>query len=238
MLLTEDLTKKYDDILALDGLNIEVTDGEIFSLLGANGAGKTTTLNLILNFINPTSGTATVNEINVVDFPKQAKRHMAYLSESVVLYGNMSARQNLIFFTELSGRRCGDADYVEVMHRVGLPERSFDARLKTFSKGMRQRLGMAIVILKNTPLILLDEPMSGLDPKGIEDFAKLLRELRTEGKTVLMSTHEVFTASEISDRVGIMRDGKLVTVRTADQLAHDDLRALYLACMSDEDLAR
>ncbi|MCK5380853.1 MAG: ABC transporter ATP-binding protein [Candidatus Latescibacteria bacterium] len=233
MLQAMDLTKRYEDgVLALDHLNVGVHPGEIFCLLGANGAGKTTTINLMLNFIDPTDGTATINEVDVVKDPLQAKRYVSYLSENVMLYGNFTARQNLDFFTKLGGKKHVEKeDYHMVMRRVGLPERAFEMRLKHFSKGMRQRLGIAIVIMKDAPVVIMDEPTSGLDPRGAADFIGTLRELRDEGKAVFMSTHDIFRAKEIADRVGIMKEGHLVIVKTKEDLEEEDLEHTYLEYM-------
>ena len=233
MLSAMDLTKRYeDDVLALDHLNLQVGSGEIFCLLGANGAGKTTTINLMLNFIDPTEGTAAINEIDVVREPLDAKRYVSYLSENVMLYGNFTARQNLDFFTKLGGKRNVEREeYYMVMRRVGLPERAFETRLKNFSKGMRQRLGIAIVIMKDAPVVLLDEPTSGLDPKGAADFLGILGELRDEGKAIFMSTHDIFRAKDIADRVGIMKEGHLAMVRTREDFQHEDLETIYLDYM-------
>lgn len=233
MLQAMDLTKRYEDgVLALDHLNVGVHPGEIFCLLGANGAGKTTTINLMLNFIDPTDGTATINEVDVVKDPLQAKRYVSYLSENVMLYGNFTARQNLDFFTKLGGKKHVEKeDYHMVMRRVGLPERAFEMRLKHFSKGMRQRLGIAIVIMKDAPMVIMDEPTSGLDPRGAADFIGTLRELRDEGKAVFMSTHDIFRAKEIADRVGIMKEGHLVIVKTKEDLEEEDLEHTYLEYM-------
>jgi len=233
MLQATDLTKRYeDDVLALDHMNLEVQAGEIFCLLGANGAGKTTTINLMLNFIDPTEGTATIKDIDVVKEPLDAKRYVSYLSENVMLYGNFTARQNLDFFTKLGGKRNVEKEeYYMVMRRVGLPERAFEMRLKHFSKGMRQRLGIAIVIMKDAPVVLLDEPTSGLDPKGAADFLGILGELRDEGKAIFMSTHDIFRAKDIADRVGIMKEGHLAMVRTREDFQHEDLETIYLDYM-------
>jgi len=232
MIRMENLTKVYGEQVAVDHLNLHVGPGEIFSLLGANGAGKTTTINLLLNFTDPTSGSAQISGLDVVRDAKEAKRHVAYLAENVQLYGNMTARQNLDFFTHLSGRgQIDGAEYDPAMRRVGLPERAFDARVKTFSKGMRQRLAIAIVLLKRAPVVIMDEPMSGLDPRGAEDFTQLLRALRDDGCSVLMSTHDVFRASDVSDRVGIMKEGRLAMVRSAEELADQDLKRIYLDYM-------
>src|SRR3990172_648303 len=216
MLEATGLTKRYEDgLLALDHLDLTVNHGELFCLLGANGAGKTTTVNLFLNFIEPTEGTALVDGIDVTKEPLAAKRHLAYVSENVMLYENFTARQNLDFFAKLGGKRgLGKDDYYGVLHRVGLQEKAFEQRLKYFSKGMRQKLGIAIAILKDARNIVLDEPTNGLDPKAGAEFMALLRELRGEGRAIFMSTHHIFRAKEEADRVGIMKAGRLGTVLT------------------------
>jgi len=233
MLEAIDLTKRYeDDVLALDHLNLKVEDGELFALLGANGAGKTTTINLMLNFLDPTDGTARINDIDVVANPLDAKQYVSYLPENVLLYGNLTAMQNLDFFTKLGGKRDVSRDeYQLVMRRVGLPERAFEMRVRKFSKGMRQRLGIAIVIMKDVPVVIMDEPTSGLDPKGAADFCDLLGELRDAGKAIFMSTHDVFRARDVADRVGIMKEGHLVMVRDREDLKYENLEEIYLNYM-------
>ena len=236
MLQAAGLTKRYEDgLLALDHLDLTVNPGELFCLLGANGAGKTTTVNLFLNFIEPTEGTALVDGIDVTKEPLAAKRHIAYVSENVMLYENFTARQNLDFFAKLGGKRgLGKDDYYGVLHRVGLQEKAFEQRLKYFSKGMRQKLGIAIAILKDARNIVLDEPTSGLDPKAGAEFMALLRELRGEGRAIFMSTHDIFRAKEEADRLGIMKDGRLVSVLTRAELAAADLEKLYIQYMDFE----
>jgi ABC-2 type transport system ATP-binding protein len=233
MIQAIDLTKRYEDgLLALDHLNINIQPGQIYCLLGANGAGKTTTINLFFNFIEPTSGKALLNGKDCTKEPLEAKQHAAYVSENVMLYGNFTARQNLDFFTKLAGRKnLSKEDYYMVMRQVGLPERAFEQRVKTFSKGMRQKLGIAIAILKQAPALLLDEPTSGLDPKAGAEFVELLLRLRSEGKAILMSTHDVFRAKEIADVVGIMKEGVLIMEKTKDDLKYEDLEKLYLKYM-------
>lgn len=233
MLEAIDLTKRYEDgYLALDHLNLKVEPGQIFCLLGANGAGKTTTINLFLNFIEPTSGTPKINDIDVTKDPLEAKKFVSYVSENVMLYGNFTARQNLDFFTKLGGRSdMSKDDYYQVMRRVGLQEKAFEQRVKSFSKGMRQKLGIAIAITKNAPAILLDEPTSGLDPKAGSEFQDLLKQLKEENKAILMSTHDIFRAKDIGDIIGIMKEGHLVMRKTADELENENLEKLYLDYM-------
>ncbi len=225
-----DLTKVYDNtITAVNNLNLTVKPGEIFVMLGANGAGKTTTMDLVLGFIEPTKGTALINGIDVAKEPLEAKKYVAYVSENVMLYGNFTARQNLDFFTKLGGKKKATReDYDAAMRRVGLQEEAFRRRVKSFSKGMRQRLGIAIAIMKDAKLVLLDEPTSGLDPRGGAEFLNLLRGLKAEGKAIFMSTHDIFRAKQIADRLGIMTGGKLVKVLTHEEIQEADLEQLYL----------
>ena len=235
MLQTIDLTKRYEDgLLALDHINFEVKEGEIFCLLGANGAGKTTTINLFLNFIDPTDGQALINNIDSAKDPLEAKKHVSYVSENVMLYGNFTARQNLDFFAKLGGKKeLTKEDYYKVMREVGLQENAFEMKLKNFSKGMRQKLGICIAIIKDAPNILLDEPTSGLDPKAASEFLKILRKLKAEGKAIFMSTHDIFRAKDIADRVGIMKEGRLVMVRTQEEFLEEDLEKIYLDYMQE-----
>ena len=233
MLEVLEMTKRYDEVLAVDNLSLTIPPGEIFTMLGANGAGKTTTLMVALGFTEPNAGTVKICGIDVTKDPLEAKKHVAYVSENVMLYGNFTARQNLDFFTKLGGRKgVSDEEYREVMARVGLPEDSYTRRLKGFSKGMRQKLGIAIAIMKDAEVILLDEPTSGLDPKSGAEFLELLAQLRTENKTIWMTTHDIFRAKAIADRVGIMVEGRLVKVLTQAELEHEDLEKLYVEYVS------
>jgi ABC-2 type transport system ATP-binding protein len=228
-----DLTKRYDDTsLALDALNLKVSAGEIYFLLGANGAGKTTVINIFLNFVEPTSGSAFINQIDVTKEPLEAKRYLAYVSEDLMLYGNFTARQNLDFFAKLGGKHgLKKDDCYQVLREVGLEERAFEQKVKEFSKGMRQKVGLAIAIVKDAPAILLDEPTSGLDPKTGAELMETLAELRARGRAILVATHDIFRATEIADRIGIMKEGRKVLERTRRELEQEDLQTLYLDYM-------
>ena len=234
MLEADRLTKEYEDgTMALKGVSFTVHPGEIYAMLGGNGAGKTTAINLFLNFIEPTDGEARVDGIATHREPLRAKERLAYVSENVMLYPNFTALQNLDFFARLGGRKgYTKDDYRRVLLRVGLDETAHARRLKGFSKGMRQKCGIAIAILKDAPAILLDEPTSGLDPKAGHEFITLLDELRREGKAILMSTHDIFRAKDIADTVGIMNLGELVMQRSAAELRGEDLEKLYVQYMA------
>ena len=235
MLEAINLSKRYEDgNLALDSLNLKIEKGEILCLLGANGAGKTTTINLFLNFIEPTSGQALINGIDVTKEPLETKKYVAYVSENVMLYGNFTARQNLDFFAKLGGKKNLEREELyNILRRVGLQEDAFERKLKKFSKGMRQKVGLSIAIIKDADNILLDEPTSGLDPKAAAELMNTLKELRTEGKSIIMCTHDIFRAKEVADKIGIMKEGRLIMSRTHDQLISNDLEKTYLDYMGE-----
>ena len=228
-----DLTKRYDErSLALDALNLKVAPGEIYFLLGANGAGKTTIINIFLNFIEPTAGRALINGIDATKEPLEAKKYLAYVSEDLMLYGNFTARQNLDFFAKLGGKQnLKKDDCYQVLREVGLEEKAFEQKVKEFSKGMRQKVGLASAIVKDAPAILLDEPTSGLDPKVGAELMETLADLRSRGKAILVATHDIFRATEIADRIGIMKEGRKVMERTRAELEQEDLQTLYLDYM-------
>lgn len=228
------LTKRYEDgILALNNVSFKVNAGEVFTMLGGNGAGKTTTINIFLNFIEPTSGEALIDGTASHKEPLKVKRRTAFVSENVMLYNNFTALQNLDYFTRLGGENSlTRADYEKVLLRAGLQKEAHTKKLKEFSKGMRQKCGIAIAILKDADAILLDEPTSGLDPKAGYEFTRLLDELRGEGKAILMSTHDIFRAKEISDTLGIMKNGQLVMLQKKTDLEGEDLEMIYMQYMA------
>jgi len=228
-----DLSKKYGTQVALDRLNLTVAPGEVFCLLGANGAGKTTTINLFLNFIHPSGGSARINGLDVTERPLETKRFVAYIPEQVMLYRNLTGLENLEYFTALAGHEYPLSAFIELFRHVGLPIGAEDQRVSTYSKGMRQKVGIAIAIAKKADALLLDEPTSGLDPKASNEFSALLTQMSERGVAVLMATHDLFRAKESGSRVGIMKHGRLVaTMGTAD-LGHADLERLYLEHMHD-----
>ncbi len=237
MLETINLTKRYEDgQLAVDNLSLKVEPGEIFCMFGANGAGKTTTINILLGFLPPSSGTALVEGIDVAKEPLRSKDYLSFVSENVMLYGNFTAFQNLDYFCKLSGKRnLTKAAFADVLKSVGLQEEAFNQRTKNYSKGMRQKLGLAIALLKDAPNVLLDEPTSGLDPKSGQEFLELLVRMRDQGKSVFMSTHDIFRAKLIADRVGFMKRGRLVMLKTKAELEGEDLTELYIQYMDERD---
>ncbi|CAK9039504.1 Probable ABC transporter ATP-binding protein NosF [Durusdinium trenchii] len=172
-------------------------DGEIVCLLGANGAGKTTTINLFLGFLEPSSGGAFVNGLNVGQAPLETKKHLAYIPEQVALYPQLSGMENLDYFLRLSGIRKSRIQLISILKEAGLDEKATSRRASSYSKGMRQKVGIAIALAKNAKALLLDEPLSGLDPSAANALCVSLRRLRDEGRAILMATHDVFRAKEV-----------------------------------------
>jgi ABC-2 type transport system ATP-binding protein len=235
MLKATGLSKRYEDgNLALDCLDLTVGEGQVYCLLGANGAGKTTTINLFFNFIQPTGGQALVGGTDTAAHPLEARKKMAYISENVMLYGVLTARQNLRFFADVSGKACTNDHFDALLDRVGLDRGVSLSKVKTFSKGMRQKLGLAIALLRDTPVIVMDEPTSGLDPKASKDFIDLVLGLKGAGKTMLISTHDIHRVKDIADRVGIMKKGRMVMEKASREIDTASLQELYIRCMSDD----
>jgi ABC-2 type transport system ATP-binding protein len=228
------LSKTFNGTPAVDALDLTIKPGEVFCLLGANGAGKTTTINLFLNFVAPTSGEARISGMNVVEHPVETKRRLAYIPEQVMLYRNLTGLENLRFFSRLASATAdSDQELLAILGEAGLAENEARRRVGTYSKGMRQKIGVAITIAKKAEALLLDEPTSGLDPKASNDFSVLVSDLAKRGVAILMATHDLFRAKETGHRVGIMKHGRLVQVIDTETLSHTDLEQIYLRHMHD-----
>jgi len=228
MLIAENLSKTYGDYKALNNLNLKLSKGEIFALLGQNGAGKSTTINIFLGFVKPTEGVAKINGISVVDHPEETKKFIAYIPETVLLYPNLTGVENLKFFSSLAGFDYDNEALTNFLSKAGLQSDAHHNRLGGYSKGMRQKVGIAIAIAKKAKVLLLDEPTSGLDPKASNEFSEILKELASEGTTIFMATHDIFRAKEVADRIGIMKRGNLISEINADEISANELEKLYL----------
>ena len=221
IVVTEGLTRRYGDTLAVDHLDLEVRAGEVFGLLGPNGAGKTTTILMLLGLTDPTGGTARVLGLDPARSPLLVKRQVGYLPDAVGFYEGLTARENLRFTAELNALDRDDAEQRidELLHRVGL-ETVADQQVGTFSRGMRQRLGIADALVKRPRVLILDEPTIAIDPRGVEEVLDLIRWLRDEQQvTVLLSSHLLHQVQEVCDRVGLFVDGRLVAVGSVHDLA-------------------
>ena len=231
VLEAKQLTKQYGEHLALDSLDLQIGPGEVYCLVGANGAGKTTTISLFLNFISPTSGAALVNDICIAEQPDLAKRHLAYIPETVSLYGQLSGVENLDYFSTLAGYRLTGNEKLELLERAGLRREDARRRASQYSKGMRQKVGIAIALAKNATAILMDEPTSGLDPQASNEFSQLVKMLGEQQTTVLMATHDLYRAKDIATNIGIMRQGQLVESVKPGDVSHSELEAIALRNM-------
>ena len=224
--------KQFGAKLALDDVSLNVQPGDIYCLLGANGAGKTTLINLFLNFIQPTAGQLLIDKHDVTAQPLETKRLLAYIPEQVNLYSQLSGVENLAFFATLAiGEELPRERLIELLQAAGLPLQAADDRVGTYSKGMRQKVGIAIALAKNAKALLLDEPTSGLDPSAANEFSELLVNASRNGVAILTTTHDLFHAKQTGTRIGIMRRGKLVQELSSADVSHADLQALYLEHM-------
>lgn len=228
MLRAIQLRKEYPSNLALAGLDLHIRAGEVVCLLGANGAGKTTVINLFMGFTEPTSGQCFVNDVEVVAGQNQTKKFIAYIPENVVLYPTLTGLQNLAYLSGLSGKTYSNAELASFLNRAGLQVNAHQRRVSTYSKGMRQKVGIALAIAKQARALFLDEPTSGLDPLASNEFSALIKSLSRDGVAVLMVTHDLFRAKEMADRIGIMKAGELVCLLDAATLTHAELEATYL----------
>lgn len=234
MLEAVELSKSYGAHRALDRLSLQVFAGEIFCMLGANGAGKTTTVNLFLNFIQPSSGVARIAGLDVIKHPLETKRHVAYIPEQVRLYENLTGLENLEYFAALADRGAlAREELLRALREAGLPGEAAERRVGGYSKGMRQKVGIALAIVKRADVLLLDEPTSGLDPKASNEFSELMLAMSARGAAVFMVTHDIFRAKETGHRVGIMKHGRLVELLSTGEIGHADLERLYLQHMHD-----
>lgn len=222
------LGKQYNGTAAVSNLNLSINKGEIFCLLGQNGAGKTTTINLFLGFISPSEGQAFINGVQVTTKDTATKKMIAYIPEVVQLYGNLSGIENLDFFSRLAGFRYSKEMLAGYLVKAGLQKEAHAAKLVTYSKGMRQKVGIAIALAKNADVILMDEPTSGLDPKATAEFTQTCKALTREGKTILMATHDIFNAVNVGTRIGIMKQGTLVHTSNTENISAKELQQLYL----------
>jgi Cu-processing system ATP-binding protein len=228
MIQVERFTKRYGKFTAVDDISFAVKHGEVFALLGPNGSGKTTTMKAVVGLNVPTAGRIFINGINVHQHPKEAKRFVSYLPQRVVFPENLTAREVMHFYDRV--RQLPPALADEVLASASFNGFS-DKLVSELSGGMVQRLGLAVVILPDAPILLLDEPTANLDPVGVKRFREFVLEQKEKGKTIIFSTHLLAEAEQLADRVGIFVSGKLVA-----QESIENLRRTFLANGTIEDM--
>lgn len=227
MLEARQLTKRFNGRPAVNALDLRVDAGEVVCLLGANGAGKTTTVNLFMGFLAPDGGDVRVDDRAVQDDLAAARKTIGYVPEQVTLYPLLTGAENLRFFADIAGRRPTLFEARNLLAQAGLASEDADKPLRGYSKGMRQKVGVAIALAKGAKALIMDEPLSGLDPLAASDFGRQIAAIRDGGAAVLMVTHDIFRAREIADRIGIMNHGRLVRMLKADDVTAPDLDRLY-----------
>ena len=213
------LTKRYGKHVAVDHIDLAIAEGEVFGLLGPNGAGKTTTILMVMGLTDVTEGTVRVLGLDPARQPLAVKRNIGYMPDSVGFYDTLTARENLAYTGRLAGleRATIERRVAETLERVGLTDVARQ-KVKTFSRGMRQRLGLADALLRAPQIVILDEPTSGLDPQATQEFLELIRDLKQDGITVILSSHMLEKVQVICDRVALFNAGRIALCGTVTEL--------------------
>lgn len=233
MIEINNASKSFKGNFAVQNLSISVKKGEILGLLGANGAGKSTTINMLLGFLAPDSGSVLINGLDVTTKAYEARKLIGYIPENVNLYPYLTGLENLDYFCKIADLRYSSTELVGFLHECGLQSDAHNKRVSTYSKGMRQKVGIAIAYAKKAQIYLLDEPASGLDPLASNELSEMLKKLAANGATVLMASHDIFRVREVSNRIGILKHGKLVNEIRAKELSANELEELYLSFMKN-----
>lgn len=238
---TDGLSKCYGEKYAVKNLNLEIYPGEIFGLLGPNGAGKTTTTLMLLGLSEPTEGHAWIDEHDCTREPIAIKRMVGYLPDNMGFYGDMTGRENLRFTGKLNGLKGKELEgrIDELLEKVGLTDAG-NQKAGTYSRGMKQRLGIADVLMKDPSVIIMDEPTLGLDPEGMRELLKLIRDLaENDHRTILISSHQLYQIQQVCDRVGIFVDGQLIACGKIEELAakmqRDGYYSVEVAALPDNE---
>ncbi|OAI09047.1 ABC transporter ATP-binding protein [Methylomonas methanica] len=229
VLATQNLVVEYRQHRAVDNLNLQIPKGCVYALLGGNGAGKSTTISTFLTFNRPSSGQVLIEGESPHANADLVRAKLAYLPENVALYDVMSGLENLTYFCTLANIHLSSDQAHSLLLDSGLQADAHQKRVAAYSKGMRQKVGLAIASAKQAKAMLLDEPTSGLDPSAANDFAQRIRAAADRGMAVLMATHDLFNAKQVADRIGIMKNGRLVEEFDAHTVQHDELEQKYLA---------
>jgi len=228
MIKIQNITKSFNGQVVVNNLSLEAKSGEIVGLLGANGAGKSTTLNLLLGFLTADSGSITINDKEIHKNLKEIRNSIGYIPENVNLYTYLSGIENLDFFCRLANKKYSEKELEQFLSECGLPIESHHKKIEGYSKGMRQKVGIAIACAKNASIYLLDEPASGLDPLASNELSVLLKKLASNGATIIMASHDIFRVNETCTKIGILKNGVLVKELFGGSVSSKDLEELYI----------
>lgn len=229
----QNIIKSFKNLKAVDNLSLEIKEGEIYGLLGSNGAGKSTTLNILLGFLTPDSGTALINGVDTTDNSDEARKQIGYIPENVSLYPYLTGVENLDYFCKLNNKNHSPEKLEEFLDKCGLDSEFHNMRTETYSKGMRQKVGIAIALAKEASVYLLDEPASGLDPLASNELSALLRKLASNGAGILMASHDIFRIRETCNRIGIIKNGELLKEMDTSDVSTNELENIYIDYMQN-----
>lgn len=227
------VSKSFRDDLAINNFSLKINKGEILGLLGANGAGKSTTINMLLGFLQPDSGSITINNKDIIKHTDEIRAIIGYIPENVNLYPYLTGLENLDYFCRLSGFTYTKEELTDYLSTCGLQATAHHKKVAEYSKGMRQKVGIAIAYAKKAEVYLLDEPASGLDPLASNELSELLKKLANEGATILMASHDIFRVREVCNRIGILKKGILVKELFSKEVSANELEKLYLEFMKN-----
>ncbi|WP_299365939.1 ABC transporter ATP-binding protein [Winogradskyella sp.] len=233
MITLNEVSKSFKGNKAIDNLSLNIVEGEILGLLGANGAGKSTTINMLLGFITPDSGQIRISDIDVISNSETARKLVGYIPENVNLYPHLSGIENLDYFCRIANLKYTKSELKEFLNTCGLETKAHKQKVSSYSKGMRQKVGIAIAFAKKAKVLLLDEPASGLDPLASNELSMLLKSLASSGTTILMASHDIFRVREVCHRIGILKNGILVKELNSKDVSANELEALYLKYMQN-----
>lgn len=233
MIQIQNVSKSFKGELAVQNLNLEVKKGEILGLLGANGAGKSTTINMLLGFLQPDSGKVSIDDIDTSKNAQDTRKLIGYIPENVNLYLYLSGLENLDYFCKLAGLNYSKTELEDYLTSCGLASDAHLKKVSGYSKGMRQKVGIAIAYAKKAKVYLLDEPASGLDPLASNELSLLLQKLASEGATIIMASHDIFRVREVCNRIGILKKGILVKELNSKDVSANELETLYLQFMQN-----
>ena len=227
----KNITKRFGRFEAVKDLSIEIKEGEIYGLLGSNGAGKSTTINILLGFLEPDKGEAFIDGIDVTTNADSARKKIGYISENVNLYPYLTGIENLNYFCKIAGEDYNDEALSKILNDCGLDSDAINKKVGSYSKGMRQKVGIAIAFAKKAKVLLLDEPASGLDPLASTELSATLKSLAKKGTAVLMASHDIFRVRETCDRIGIIKNGSLIDQMATSKVTTNELEKIYIDYM-------